>query len=125
MNRTEFEQFILAWYPSKSDCPWASHPRHKVFRHRGNRKWFALIMNVSRDKLGLSGSDMLDVVNLKCDPLLIPSLRERPGCFPAYHMNKAHWITVALDDSASDETIKMLLDMSYAATESNACKGKS
>ena len=32
-------------------------------------------MNVSRDKLGLSGSDMLDVVNLKCDPLLIPSLR--------------------------------------------------
>ncbi len=97
MNRTEFEQFILAWYPSESDCPWASHPRHKVFRHRGNRKWFALIMNVSRDKLGLSGSDMLDVVNLKCDPLLIPSLRERPGCFPAYHMNKTHWITVALD----------------------------
>ena len=82
-------------------------------------------MNVSQDKLGLSGSDMLDVVNLKCDSLLIPSLWERPGCFPAYHMNKSHWITVALDGSASDETIKMLLDMSYAATGSNACKGKS
>jgi len=40
-------------------------------------------------------------------------------------MNKAHWITVALDGGASDETIKMLLDMSYAATKSNACKGKS
>lgn len=116
MNRSEFEQFILAWYPAESDCPWASHPQHKVFRHGSNHKWFALVMNVPRKKLGLPGAGSMDVVNLKCDPALSSALLAQEGCFPAYHMNKVHWITVALDGSAPEETIKALLDMSYAAT---------
>ena len=60
--------------------------------------------------------DMMYVVNWKCDPILIGSLRKENGFFPAYHMNKASWITVALDGSVPDEQIKMLLDMSYNAT---------
>ena len=39
-----------------------------------------------------------------------------PGFYPAYHMNKDNWITAALDGSAPDDTIRMLLEMSYAAT---------
>lgn len=65
-------------------------------------------------------SDLLDVVNLKCDTLLIGSLRCEPGFFPAYHMNKDSWITVALDGSVSDDKIKMLLDAGYDATTSKA-----
>ena len=42
----------------------------------------------------------------------------RGGLFPAYHMNKDSWITVALDGSAPDEKIKMLLSESYNATTS-------
>ncbi len=45
-------------------------------------------MDVPKNKLGLAGSDVIDVVNLKCDPILIGSLRKEPGIFPAYHMNK-------------------------------------
>lgn len=73
-------------------------------------------MDVPKNKLGLEGADALDVVNLKCDPILIGSLRKEPGIFPAYHMSKANWVSVALDGSVSDEQIKLLLDMSHDAT---------
>lgn len=116
MNRAELEQFIMENYGVEPDYPWLKYPGNAVFRHVSNRKWFALIMDVPRNKLGLQGTKPLDVVNLKCDPVLIGSLRGVPGIFPAYHMNKEKWITVALDGSASDDKIRMLLDMSYDAT---------
>lgn len=116
MRRNELEAFIMETYNAEADYPWRKSPNHAVFRHCSNRKWFALIMDVPKNKLGLQGEGLLDVVNLKCDPILIGSLREEPGFLPAYHMSKDNWITVVLDGSASDDKIKMLLDMSYQTT---------
>lgn len=73
-------------------------------------------MNVPKDKLGLSEDGSLDILNVKCDPVLIGSLRKEPGIYPAYHMSKASWLSVALDGSVQDETIKLLLDMSFDLT---------
>lgn len=95
----------------------ADTPCAAVFRHTGNRKWFALVMEVPRDKLGLPGTEKFDIVNFKCDPILISSLRGEPGIFPAYHMNKSSWITAALDGSVPAETIELLLDVSYELTK--------
>ncbi len=116
MTRTELERYIFENYGAAPDCPWPGAPNHAVFRHGGNRKWFALVLDVPGNKLGLPGSELLDVVNLKCSPLLLGSLRGEPGIFPAYHMNKESWLSVALDGSASDEQIKLLLELSYEAT---------
>ena len=116
MRRNELEAFIMETYNAEADYPWRKSPNHAVFRHCSNRKWFALIMDVPKNKLGLQGEGLLDVVNLKCDPILIGSLRGEPGFLPAYHMSKDNWITVALDGSAPDDKIKMLLDVSYQAT---------
>ena len=117
MTRTELEQYILVNYGTEPDYPWLTAPSNAVFRHSSNRKWFALIMDVPADKLGLPGDETLNVVNLKCSPILIGSLRGEPGIFPAYHMNKESWLSVALDGSVPDEQLKMLLDMSYEATK--------
>lgn len=117
MNRMELKHFILDNYNVKPDYPWEKYPTYEVFRHSNNKKWFAVIMNVSEEKLGLPGTKMMEIVNFKCDPVLIGTLREEKGFFPAYHMNKGNWITVVLDGSVVDEKIKMLLDMSYSATE--------
>ena len=117
MNREELEVYILNYYATQPDYPWADTPRAAVFRHAGNRKWFALVMEVPRDKLGLPGTEKFDIVNFKCDPLLIASLRGETGIFPAYHMNKASWITAALDGSVPAETIELLLDVSYELTK--------
>ena len=116
MERREIEQYIFDTYSVEPDYPWMDTPESAVFRHAGNRKWFALVTAVSKSKLGLQEQAPLDIVNLKCDPLLIGSLRMERGFFPAYHMNKDKWITAALDGSAPDDTIKMLLEMSYQAT---------
>ena len=124
MKRNELEAFISEMYNADADYPWLKYPNYEVFRHCNNQKWFALIMDVPRNKLGLQGDKPLDVVNFKCDPLLIGSLREEQGFFPAYHMSKNSWITVALDGSVSDDKIKMLLDMSYQATAAKVRKKK-
>lgn len=125
MRRNELEAFIMETYNAEADYPWRKSPNHAVFRHCGNRKWFALIMDVPKNKLGLQGEGLLDVVNLKCDPILIGSLREESGFLPAYHMSKDNWITVALDGSAPDNKIKMLLDMSHQATAPKVRRRKS
>ena len=116
MNRVELEQFIQDNYSTEPDYPWIKYPNYQVFRHGSNKKWFALIMDVPKNKLGLPETDILEVANLKCHPALIGSLLGEDGFFPAYHMSKASWITVALDGSVADEKIKMLLDVSYEAT---------
>ena len=124
MTRNELETFIIETYNADADYPWLKYPNYEVFRHCNNQKWFALIMDVPKSKLGLQEDELLNVVNFKCDPILIGSLRGEPGIFPAYHMNKEQWLTVALDNSVSDDKIKMLLDMSYQATAPKARKKK-
>ncbi len=116
MNRAELEQFILEHYSTEPEHLWIRYPNYAVFRHSSNQKWFAAIMDVPKNKLGLTGEEPLDVVNFKCDPISIGSLRDEPGFLPAYHMNKESWITVALDGSVVDDKIKLLLDVSYEAT---------
>ena len=116
MNKTELQKYIAEAYSTAPDFPWESTPDAAVYRHENNRKWFALVMTIPKARLGIRSDEMIDIVNLKCDPLLVGSLRSEPGIFPAYHMNKDKWISVALDGSADDEQIKMLLDMSFELT---------
>ena len=95
---------------------WAKTPEAAVLRHEGSRKWYALVMPVERSRLGLGGAGTVDILNLKCDPLLIGVLRTRAGFLPAYHMNKEHWITLLLDGSVEREEGLQLLEMSYSLT---------
>lgn len=124
MTRTELEAYIAETYNADPDYPWEDSPDAAVFRHGNNRKWFALIMNVSKSRLGLHGAGSVDIVNLKCDPIMLGSILLEPGFFPAYHMSKAHWISAALDGSAEDEKIKLLLDISFDITAGKRRKGK-
>ena len=116
MNKLELQKHIAETYSTFPDFPWESTPDAAVYRHENNRKWFALVMTIPKTRLGIRSDGMVDIVNLKCDPLLVGSLRSEPGVFPAYHMNKDKWISVALNGSADDEQIKMLLDMSFELT---------
>ena len=73
-------------------------------------------MEWERGKLGMPGAGSVCALNVKCEPVLIGSLRERPGFHPAYHMNKDKWITVRLDGSVAAEEIRNLVDLSYRLT---------
>ena len=116
MNKRELQDHIAEVYGVSPDFPWENYPTFAVYRHTNNQKWFALVMDIPKSKLGLRKDGMIDIVNLKCDPLLIGSLRLEKGIFPAYHMSKDKWISVALDGSADEDQIKALLDMSFELT---------
>ena len=117
MTRSEFAAYLTDTYSATGENLFARYPSFQVFRHHGNNKWFAVIMDIPRKNLGLEGECEISVVNLKCDTRLIGSFREEPGIFPGWHMNKAHWLSVALDGSVEDEKVKFLVDMSYELTK--------
>ena len=48
---------------------------------------------------------------------LIGQLMGNDGIYPAYHMNKEHWLTVALDGSVLEENLKFLLALSFDLTD--------
>ena len=116
MNRSHLDKYITDYYGVRAERLFEKNPGFQVYRHNDTKKWFAIIMDLPESRLGLDGQKIIDVVNLKCDPILIGSLRLEHGFYPAYHMNKENWITVALDESVPDEKIRMLVDMSYELT---------
>ena len=117
MNRQELAAYLTDNYSSVGEHLFAKYPSFLVFRHNGNRKWFAVIMDIPRKKLKLPGDGEISVVNLKCDTRLIGSFRMEPGIFLGWHMNKAHWLSVALDGAVDEEKIRFLVDMSYELTK--------
>lgn len=117
MHRDEVIAYVEATYAVSPEYPWARTPNYAILRHGHNRKWFAAIMDITEDKLGLPGSKLVDAVNLKCGPLMAGSLRSKPGIFKAYHMNKEHWVTVLLDGTLPHDEVCSLIDLSYELTK--------
>ncbi|MBQ8063342.1 MAG: MmcQ/YjbR family DNA-binding protein [Clostridia bacterium] len=58
--------------------------------------------------------DEIEILNVKLDPVKIPLLEKADGFYPCYHMNRNHWITVALDGRVSDDYIMELIQESHA-----------
>ena len=64
MNRIAFEKYVEHIYECKADYPWVRYPDYAVYRHHHNRKWFAVVMDIPKTKLGLGSSEKIAVVNL-------------------------------------------------------------
>lgn len=114
MNRQDVFEWVCAAYGTLPDYPW--NDNNAVLRHSDSKKWYAVVLEVSKDKLGLTENGKTDIINLKCEPMLMWTLRQQNGYFPAYHMNKESWISVALDGSVCDDDIKRLIKLSYKLT---------
>ena len=77
MTRDELQRYIFDHYSTEPDYPW--NDWHAVPRHKRNNKWYGVLLQISEKKLGLTGEGIVDVINVKCDPVLIGSLREQSG----------------------------------------------
>lgn len=116
MTRQELIDFIFDEYSVEPDYPFRKDEMTCVFRHTDNRKWFGIAMVISYRTIGMNRSGKADILNVKCDPIMMGSLRGKPGFRPAYHMNRDRWITILLDGSADREDIKASVAMSYTLT---------
>ncbi len=114
--REQLFAYVKKSYGVEPDYPFSTLPSCPVLRHPDNRKWFALAMEVPRNRLGLPGEDRVDVVNLKCSVALSGVLRQQEGILPGYHMNRDKWITVLLDGTVPPEDIFPLIDLSWQLT---------
>lgn len=124
MDRQTVFDYIKKKYKVLPEYPWRKNSG-AVLRHADNKKWFALVMDVQSDKVGLTGTDYVDVINLKVDDIFFRDLIiQENGIMPAYHMNKMHWISVRLDGTVPEERVFDLIDMSYMATASAKKKEK-
>lgn len=94
---------------------WRDTPDYAVFRHAENRKWFAVLLNPPGTKLGLPQAEAVWVLNVKAQPENLVILRGMAGVLPAYHMNKAHWLSLQLA-ALPDAVILDLLDDSFLLT---------
>ena len=112
MKEKVFE-YAYKKYGTSPEYLWSKYPDTAVLRNADSRKWYAVLMRIGEDKLGLEGNDEKDIMDVKCDPLIIGSLRLTAGILPGYHMNKKNWITILLDGSVSEDKIFDLMDMSY------------
>ena len=112
-QRGRITQYIQDTFGTEAEYLWADSPGNAVFRHPASKKWYAAMMRVLPEKLGLPSGEALDIMDIKCDTIMIGSLLSTEGFFPAYHMNKNHWISTVLDGSVSDDQIIPLLELSY------------
>ncbi len=110
--RDEIFAFCLDAYGVKPDYPFDSE-EPPVLRHPRTKKWFAILMRVLPEKLGLKGTDPLPIMNVKCDAETLATLLGSEGFFPAYHMNKSHWLTILLDGTVPLDFILPLVEMSF------------
>ena len=139
MSESELSEYVAETYGVQPKYLWAKFPGAFVFRHRENRKWFCVGMEVERAKLGLSvkgsaaANDEADrrdpassasgtpsgkvlLIDVKTGPIVGGSYLGQPGIVKAWHMNKNHWLGILLEGSASEQTVKELLDVSFCMT---------
>lgn len=110
--KKDYISWIKNQFGAEPDFPWPDTPDYCVFRCP-NEKWFALVMRIKYKQLGLSGDEEVWVVNIKTDQAEIPNLIDHKSIFPAWHMNKKHWITVLLTAVTDFEKLCALTQKSY------------
>ena len=116
MTKQTFLDYCRNAYGTAADYPFDEDFETAVLRHSGNRKWYAIVMRVSRRKFGFDCDEVIDVVNVKLQLEMFGSFGPAEGVYPAYHMNKLHWISLLLPDIADDLT-EFLVNASFEATK--------
>ncbi len=107
----DIRKYILEKYKDELEFPWEDE--NAVVRRSDNGKWYAVFLSVSARKLGLLSDRRVSVMNVKMKPCDIAEIVDHISFFPAYHMNKKHWISVIIDSPAETEMIFKIIDDSY------------
>lgn len=100
-------------YKTELEFLWEKSPDFAVCRRQDNKKWYAVIMNLKKDRFGIKSQERLEVVNLRINPSQKELIVNNKSIFPAYHMNKKSWISVFLDGSVSTGEVLSMVDESY------------
>lgn len=107
----QLKKYLLAKPETKLDYPFGS----EVEVYKVKSKMFATLSFGTGNEKGTDGKLAGHFcMNLKCDPDEAVILRDIfASVIPGYHMNKAQWNTVILDDSIPQGEIERMIDQSF------------
>lgn len=109
----EIINYIKNKYGDELEFLWEKSPKTAVVRRKSTKKWYAVILTISKRKLNLDSDELVEVINLHNSPEEIEKLMDNKRYFPAYHMNKKHWCTICLDGTVELKEVYKLIDISY------------
>ena len=109
----EIVAYIKNKYRDELEFLWEKSPKNAVVRRKSSKKWYAVILTVSKRKLNLDSDEIIEVINLHNTVEEIKKLIDNKRYFPAYHMNKKYWCTICLDGTVELKEIYKLIDVSY------------
>ena len=97
--------------------PYSAMPFKKsaatVYNVKENGKWYALMMEIPFSKFGITSDETALILNVKIFPEEKEFLLQKEGVFEAYHMNKKHWISIALNVCKGEAFIQKCVENSY------------
>ncbi|MGL6260268.1 MmcQ/YjbR family DNA-binding protein [Vibrio sp. WXL210] len=100
MELNKLEQYLLSRAGSELSYPFG--PEVRVYKVKG--KMFAWVAHENTP---------LDLT-VKCQPSEVDFLVDEYASIKrGYHMNKRHWVTIALDGEVSESMLEDLIDRSY------------
>ena len=113
--REKFEEYLPKTFECAVDYPWPDYEGDvstAVWRCPNN-KMFALVMDITYRRFGFESDEPVSAVNLKVDPEKLESLLDGKSVFPAYHMNKKHWVSVLLTSVTDWNVLEEMTRRSY------------
>lgn len=122
--RTNAIEALERRFGSLHEAPWEDDPDSITFKTKLSKKWFAIMMRIPADRLGLKGRNLIDVANIKLPPDKINALIDNVHYFRAYHMNKVHWMSVKLDKDSDISEFLSLAEISYSLAEKKNADNK-
>ncbi len=87
-ERKDMFRYAKETFGTEPEYLWRSYPNNAVLRNTDNEKWYAIVMEAPKEKLGINVIGKINVLNIKCDPLMLGSLLLNDRFLPAYRMHK-------------------------------------
>ena len=98
--------YVREQYGDELEFLWKSTPNNAVWRRKDTKKWYAALLTVQAEKLGLDSDETVEILDFRVEPGELEKLVDYKLYYPGYHMNKKHWCTIILDGSVEFEAVK-------------------
>lgn len=112
--KTDLAQHMIAFaretWGDELEFLWKQFPDYAVLRRADTQKWYAVIMRLSRRKLGFNSDETVEIIDLRRE-----AGTDDPRFLPGYHMNKKTWMTVVLDGTTPFGELAKLFAASHDA----------
>lgn len=105
--------YVREKYGDEPEYLWDKSPNNAIWRRQDSKKWYGVLLTVSRRKLGFPSDEIVEIIDLRSEPDKLESLIDNEHYLSGWHMNKKHWYTIVLDGSVPTDEICRRVNDSY------------